>query len=123
MSTFSDRLRDARAHRGWTQKELAEISGLTPSAIGNYESGQRMHPAGTALLKLAQVLNVSPVWLGEGDASAAHPAPVPQYPQSTAADSRWPFRNIDFARYSRLKPQQKRQIEILLAAYIDSCGC
>ncbi|WP_176461359.1 helix-turn-helix domain-containing protein [Bordetella genomosp. 1] len=122
MSTFSDRLRDARAHRGWTQKELAEISGLTPSAIGNYESGQRIHPSGTALLKLAQVLNVSPVWLGEGDASAVHPTPTPRYPQSSSTDSRWPFRNIDFARYSQLKPQQKRQLEILVAAYIESCG-
>lgn len=111
MSSFSDRLRAARAQRGWTQKELAELSGLTPSAICNYESGRRAHPCAPALLKLAEVLGVSPGWLAEGSATPlAGPKTAP-----------WPFPHISFSRYQQLKPQQKRQLGILVGAYIDSC--
>lgn len=56
-----------RLRLGWTQKDLALASGLTQSAIGNYESGQRVEPSGQALVGLAQALKVSPGWLSHGD--------------------------------------------------------
>ncbi|CAJ50555.1 putative transcriptional regulator, partial [Bordetella avium 197N] len=110
VSRFSDRLRTARNTRGWTQKELAELSGLTPSAIGNYESGQRAQASASAMLKLAEVLGVSPGWLAQGDS----PAPPPPAP--------WPFPSVPYSRYLQLKPQQRRQLEALIGAYIDSCS-
>lgn len=114
MSTFSDRLRQTRAQRGWTQKELAEISGLTPSAIGNYESGQRLHPSAAALLRLSEVLGVTPAWLSQGTASPASPTP--------SATGEWPFRDIPYERFLVLNPQQRHQLEMLVRAYVDSCS-
>ena len=61
LDTFSHRLRNARMLQGWTQKDLAVASNLSQSAIGNYESGQRLQPSSEALIKLTRALRVSPI--------------------------------------------------------------
>src|SRR5690606_41341152 len=69
-SSDLQRLRFARQRLAWTQKQLAQASGLSQSAIGNYESGQRF--TSRALLRLAHALGVSPEWLEFGHAPAAY---------------------------------------------------
>jgi len=49
-----------------TQKELAELTGMTESAISHYVKGDRV-PRGVNLLKIAQVLGVSADYLFEND--------------------------------------------------------
>jgi len=58
MSQFKDRLKEAREARSWTQADLAKNTGLTPSAISQFESGER-DPNLESLKKLSISLNVS----------------------------------------------------------------
>lgn len=54
---------------GWTQKELAQKSGVRESSISNYVKGISQ-PNQTSISKIAQATNVSPSWLmgyGEND--------------------------------------------------------
>ena len=73
LDTFSHRLRNARMLQGWTQKDLAVASNLSQSAIGNYESGQRLQPSSDALIKLTRALRVNPMWLSTGEGPMLNP--------------------------------------------------
>src|SRR5436305_4090977 len=71
------RLTQARQLRGWTKKELAEAVGVTPAAIGQYETGSiRVRPA--LIPRLAAALDVPIEFFlvgrphGKLDASMAH---------------------------------------------------
>ncbi len=55
--TVSSRLREARERREWTQTELADHTGLLPSAISHFESGRRL-PSCSNLVRLADILRV-----------------------------------------------------------------
>ena len=129
LDTFSHRLRNARMLQGWTQKDLAVASNLSQSAIGNYESGQRLQPSSDALIKLTRALRVSALWLstGEGpmlDAPTGHVLPdsiadgIGEIPDPPA----WPFETVSYSAYSRLSRQERRQIELVLSAYIKARG-
>ena len=102
LDTFSHRLRNARMLQGWTQKDLAVASNLSQSAIGNYESGQRLQPSSDALIKLTRALRVSPMWLSTGEGPmlnsgyADPPVNVGEIPQPPA----WPFESVSYATYS-----------------------
>jgi transcriptional regulator with XRE-family HTH domain len=50
-------LRDCRELRGLSQSELAERTGLKPSAISHFETGQRA-PSLANLVRLADALDV-----------------------------------------------------------------
>lgn len=58
MSSFSDMLLYLRKEHGLSQKELAERTGLTRSAIGMYETGKREPDFETSEL-LADFFNVN----------------------------------------------------------------
>jgi len=110
--------------QGWTQKDLAVASNLSQSAIGNYESGQRQQPSSDALIKLTRALRVSPMWLstGEGPMLNAGPAGSASGTADFAVQPAWPFETVSYATYARLSMQEKRQIELVLAAYIKARG-
>jgi transcriptional regulator with XRE-family HTH domain len=59
---FQDRLRFAREARKLTQAELAEKSGLQPSAVSHFETGGRS-PSFDNLKRLADALDVSTDYL------------------------------------------------------------
>ncbi len=111
--------------QGWTQKDLAVASNLSQSAIGNYESGQRQQPSSDALIKLTRALRVNPLWLstgegpmvdaGQGSDALSGLGDLPEPPA-------WPFETVSHAAYARLSLQEKRQIELVLAAYIKARG-
>ena len=134
MKTFSDRLKYARQLRGLTQQQLARIAGISQSAIGSYESGQRRSTR--ALFKLAAALNVEAVWLNSGkgsmefrradDYSVREPTPNLSSPGRQSGRGRvtpagWPFPNIEPVRYEGLLAQDKRILEKLAHAFIESC--
>lgn len=62
MNWRPDRLREERTRKGLTQAGLAELVGVTPEAIGQYENGKR-EPKGHILVRLAAVLQVHPGYL------------------------------------------------------------
>jgi transcriptional regulator with XRE-family HTH domain len=132
VKTFSQRVRLARMACGWTQKELASASGLTQSAIGNYESGQRNQPPGDALLRLAEALSVTPLWLSQGggpmdisDAGTQAPAKPSKNTSANGGGENsgmWPFEGVGYDSYRRLSSNNKQLLESLVSTFIDSCS-
>ncbi|HEV2532954.1 helix-turn-helix transcriptional regulator [Phenylobacterium sp.] len=55
---LTNRLREARAERGWTQAELAERVGVTRKTINTVENGVFV-PSTTLALKLARALETT----------------------------------------------------------------
>jgi len=55
VDTLRNRLREARAERGWTQADLAERVGVTRKTINTVENGVFV-PSTVLALKLARVL-------------------------------------------------------------------
>ena len=62
MATFSERLRELRKSRGWSQDVLADKLGTTRSCVGNYEQGTRK-PDMEALEQIADLFNVDMSYL------------------------------------------------------------
>ena len=75
LDTLPRRLEYARKAAGLNRSALAVAAGLNPSHVRLIEEGDREHPTGTTLAKLADALNVSLDWLvrGIGDAPAMPP--------------------------------------------------
>lgn len=70
---FGERLREAREAKKLSQADLAERTGLQPSAISHFETGRRA-PSFDNLRKLADALEVSTDYLlGREVAPAAGP--------------------------------------------------
>lgn len=59
---MSERLKNLRTKRNWTQKQVANRIGLAISAVSAYELGTR-YPSYDILLKLARLYNVSTDYL------------------------------------------------------------
>ena len=67
MNTLRERLKYAREQlRGLTQQELADLSGVNRSSIGNIEGASRPQRKVYNLMELATALRVSPDWLSRG---------------------------------------------------------
>ena len=62
MSVTSLRIRELRRRGGYTQKQLADMLELSPSAIGMYEQGRR-EPDHSVLIRLCETFNVTADWL------------------------------------------------------------
>jgi len=112
-----------RLRLGWTQKDLAMASGLTQSAIGNYESGRRLEPTGQALMGLAQALKVAPSWLSHGQAESQADASSAQASGSASEVTtvRWPFREVELDDYLALSASEKKVLSSMVVTYIRSC--
>lgn len=104
---------------------MAVASNLSQSAIGNYESGQRQQPSSDALIKLTRALRVNPLWLSTGEGpmvDAPHGHTTAGSTAETPNPAAWPFETISYSAYARLSQQEKRQIELVLSAYIKARG-
>jgi len=64
VDTIATRLKAARLGKGWSQAQLADEAGVSQSAIGNIESGQRKRPRD--VVSIAAALGVTPEWLETG---------------------------------------------------------
>lgn len=60
--TFGERLKDARLHKGYTQKQLANIIGAKHNSISNWENDQNRPDPNTIEL-LCSVLDISANYL------------------------------------------------------------
>ena len=125
VETFGSRLRQARLRLNWTQKKLAEASGLSQSAIGNYESGQRS--SSRALLRLAEALNVDPQWLDRGEPTYQRTRPntsMPPAPHTTFSEpvpSSWPMTPSQRHYYQLLSARDQRVLSRLIDNFIHNC--
>lgn len=80
MRTIAQKILFYRELGGFTQKELAEKSGVPQSSISKIETGQLKNPGGITLQKLAAALGVSVAELLEGNPRVA----VEQNPKPAA---------------------------------------
>lgn len=116
MITFAERLLYIRNKRGYTQKKLAMLCGLSQSTIASYESGTRLYTRN--LLKLARVLGVMPLWLETGRGPIT-PAALSE-PGKDYHNSYWPFSNIAQDEYEQLNDQQQTLVENVVRTLISS---
>ena len=68
MAIFGEKLKNARADKGWNQKELADRIGITQASISQFEKGLRL-PTPANISKFAEILDVSREFLA-GDNEA-----------------------------------------------------
>lgn len=61
--SLAQRLRVARAYKGWSQTELAKKAGIHNVQLSKLERGITKEIQGTTLRKLCEALDVSPQYL------------------------------------------------------------
>ena len=64
MTTFGQRVREARKEAKLTQPQLAKAAGLSQTTISDIERGR--NSGSSEVTSLARALNVTPEWLAEG---------------------------------------------------------
>lgn len=64
MTTFGQRVREARKEAKLTQPQLAKAAGLSQTTISDIERGR--NNGSSEVTSLARALNVTPEWLAEG---------------------------------------------------------
>lgn len=68
---FAERIKSLRAAKGLSQQDLADLLGVSQSAVGLWEAGMRSAPRGNNLLKLCEVFGLSPVdFMGQAQAAS-----------------------------------------------------
>ena len=80
-SALAQRIIKARSGHGWSQADLAEVSGIAAPQISRYEQGKNI-PRPTVVAKLAKALAVSFEWLAYGKGAAEDGSLVTRYPIS-----------------------------------------
>lgn len=126
VKTFGQRLRHARELRGLTQRRLAQLSKVSQSAIGNYESGLRA--SSRSLLNLARTLEVNPAWLETGQPPMeAAEAPAswllrdePQADAGMPQPGDWLFTDDDRALYEQLSPHDRQLLRQAVRAFMEA---
>ncbi len=106
--------------RGYTQQDLARACGLSQSAIGSYETSQRL--SSRSVRRLALVLNVSLDWLemGRGPMDPGPSLAEPQ-PETLGNSTPWPFRTVTPAHIASLSKRDQRLLENTVRSFIEAC--
>lgn len=66
---FSEKIRNARMAKGWTQKDLAQATGMALRTIQNYELGTRLPKKRDTYFALAKALDINEGVLLDDNAS------------------------------------------------------
>ena len=66
---FNEKIRNARMAKGWTQKDLAQATGMALRTIQNYELGARLPKKRDTYLALAKALDINEEVLLDDSAS------------------------------------------------------
>lgn len=66
MKPFSEKVKSARSELGLSQKQLAELVGVSSRSIQVYERGEKM-PRQSTMFRLAKALKVSVKFLSDDD--------------------------------------------------------
>lgn len=114
-----DRIKEAMKKAGIKQVELAEIAGLSKSAISRYLSGE-YEPKQVPIYKMAKALNVSEAWL------LGYDVPIDRVENQQGKDNLAElseritkdreFRQL-IVQISHLSPQQVESLKNLLAVF------
>ena len=99
--TFSERLRQLRLDSGLTQKQLADKSGISQSAIGHWESGAR--PGGPSVSQLFLLCDA----LGVGCEAFRGLDPAPQEREPSKRGR--PQKPADLPRVPEAPPKKRKK--------------
>lgn len=119
-----DRLKEAMEKAGIKQVELAELTGLSKSAISRYLSGE-YEPKQVPIYKMAKALDVSEAWLWGYDVPMERP--IEQKENDELADlvehikKDREFRQL-IMKIDRMTPKQVESIKNLLSVFDKSGG-
>jgi transcriptional regulator with XRE-family HTH domain len=74
MDTWNKRITIARKAKDWTKSKFANEVGVSNPTVSDWESGEIKKLEGENLLKICEVLQISPRWLqfGEGNMCEFH---------------------------------------------------
>ena len=99
-----------RENKGLTQRDIAEMLGVTPAAVSKWENGSSK-PRVEILFRLAKILDVSPEELVEGR----------HLPKSTITDQSIKCINERYEYLSKIEPFSSTRIKIkrLISSLID----
>ena len=114
MSTFPERLRQAREAAGLNKVQLSKLVGVTKQAVGALENGGAKSPTPDNLFSYADALNVNPRWLATGKGS---PDPTDIIPVPTAKTERIQ-KIID--TIEEMSDKDRERIEAVIATYAAS---
>lgn len=103
------RIKEARENLGLTQSELAELVGVTGSAITNYEK-ETSHPKESVMYRLFEALKVDANYLFQD---------VANIPDNTANITLFEFDRVK--KYRRLDNYGKRIVDLLLEEEYRRC--
>ena len=78
MKTLGERIEERLKDLEISQKELAYRCGLKPPSISDWISGKTKSLKGTSLIRAANALAVSPLWLSNGPGNKALTSPSNQ---------------------------------------------
>lgn len=95
LSSFGDRLKEARKAKKLTQRQLAEMLGTTNTAVSNWENGTNT-PTFSMLDKMSQILDINPARSETPDMSRG------------AADAE------HIKKYRQLSPNGQRAVDALI---------
>jgi len=62
-----ERLRQAREAKGFKKAHFAKAISVQPPTITEWERGDTVAPSAANVMKICQVLNITPEWLMQGD--------------------------------------------------------
>ncbi|MFP4321232.1 MAG: helix-turn-helix domain-containing protein [Anaerolineales bacterium] len=104
----AERILALRRHRGWTQAELADKTGLERKSIIRYETGQNA-PGGKAIAALSSVFEVSADYLL---GLSHHPKPIPAGDSDLSPIE---LEAVQALRRARTEEQRRRLLDALNA--------
>lgn len=114
-ATFGDRVAAAREHAGMSQKDLARRLGIRLETVRNWEN-DLSEPRANRLSMMAGLLNVSMMWLingeGEGMDEPGEPADITSFARDVALELR-EIRADMLARAEQMARLEKRLRAVL----------
>ena len=118
---LSTRIRTARMRARMSQGELAELLGVSRSAVGNWESAKgRVSPSSERLSELALATGVSYEWLATGRGTPL--APIDGIPAADAEFVDDPIERRLLQAFRSGSDQFKQAILVVLEAQLPQRG-
>lgn len=118
-SELPQRLIKARSGHGWSQADLAEVSGVAAAQISRYEQG-RSKPRTEVTAKLAKTLAVRFEWLAYGDGSPDAGDLVPEHPKSRKEFIALELTDEQYARIQRFAQSRGITYEMAIHTLMGS---
>lgn len=115
MNGIGNRIREIRLSRGLTQGQLADLTDLKRTAIGNYENGVR-EPKMDVLRKIADALHVDVYQIIQFDSVTMDDADDDDLWTLREAERRDPDRKALFKLSKYGRPEDIRQVNAIIDA-------